>query len=279
MNNRERIRDSVSKAYTNAVSSSSKEGCCDRVPKGVAVKAAGYTAQELGELPDETVVNSFGCGNPLAFSGVKEGDVVVDLGAGAGIDVLLAARKVGPSGRAIGIDRTEAMLRKAREAIRAAGLPNAEVRKGDIEKLPLESESVDWVISNCVINLSPEKSRVFAEITRVLKPGGKMLVSDIVADALPPQVRANEALYTTCIAGAIGEADYCEGLRNAGLVDVEIRERIEYEPVQIHGLIESDLVAAGWESEEPTEKTALDLARQCEGKVWSANIYARKPGP
>ena len=200
MNDDDAVRSNVSKAYAQAVADPSNHGCCTApVQKGIVVKLAGYTGPELSSLPPEAVVNSFGCGNPLAFAEVKEGDVVVDLGAGAGIDILLAGKVVGPSGRVIGIDMTDEMIAKASENIAAAGVSNVEVRKGLIEEMPVESDSVDWVISNCVINLSPEKAKVFAEIARVLKPGGRMSLSDIVVDEMPDWVRDDEALYCSCV--------------------------------------------------------------------------------
>ncbi len=284
MTTEQNVRDRVSKAYAHVVTKPATDGCCGGGPvqKGVAVKLAGYSREELDALPSEAVVNSFGCGNPLALSDVREGDVVLDLGSGAGIDVLLAAKKVGPGGRAIGVDMTEEMLDKAKENIAAAGLTNAEVRKGTIEKMPVESNSVDWVISNCVINLSPEKSKVFAEIARVLKPGGRMVVSDIVVSDLPQWVRTNERLYNSCVAGAISEEAYLDGLRQAGLTNVEVSERIVYEAGQLEGLIKSELP-------DQTESVACcaagagagslaDVAKTLSGKIWSAKFHARKPG-
>jgi SAM-dependent methyltransferase len=248
----------------------------------VVVKVAGYTREELDALPPEAVINSFGCGNPLAFSEVREGDVVLDLGSGAGIDILLAGKKVGPGGRVIGIDMTDEMIEKARENIARSGLTHVEVRKGIIEELPVESSSVDWAISNCVINLSPEKPRVFAEIARVLKPGGRMLVSDIVVDALPQRLREDQGLYSSCIAGAISEKEYLSGLRGAGLAEVEVRERIVYDSVQLEALIGSELVdgkpgSCGCGGTKADGSTAADIARSIVGKVWSAKFYARKP--
>ena len=245
------------------------------------VKLAGYSREELESLPPEAVVNSFGCGNPLAFSGVKEGDVVLDLGSGAGIDLLIAAKIVGPMGRAIGVDMTDEMIARARQIIAESGLSNVEVRKGLIEDLPVDSDSVDWVISNCVINLSPEKGMVFAEISRVLKPGGRMMVSDVVAEDLPETVRSDLGLYNCCVAGTISEKAYCDGLRRAGLVDVEVRERIEYDVSQVERLMKSDQQAFAETAHccgEPGESPSFDgLAALCKGKVWSAKIYARKP--
>ncbi|MHC4945819.1 MAG: arsenite methyltransferase [Planctomycetota bacterium] len=281
MNDKDDIRKSVSKAYARAVSKPAKSSCCPPAQKGAAVKAAGYSHDELEALPEEAVVNSFGCGNPLAFSGVREGDVVLDLGSGAGIDLLIAARMVGSSGRVIGVDMTDAMIEKAKETVAAAGHTNVEVRKGLIEELPVDSGSVDWVISNCVINLSPEKDRVFAEIARVLKPGGRMLVTDIVADDLPDAVKKDLDYYCSCVGGAISEAAYCAGLSRAGLVDVEIRERIEYTSGQIGDIVESGMdayqgVETGCCGVEPG-LSIQDLATLCNGKVWSAKIFARKP--
>lgn len=263
------IRKTVSETYARAVTSSGGS-CCGggNAQKGVLAKLAGYDSRELSLLPGDAVVNSFGCGNPLAFSEVRTGEVVLDLGSGAGIDLLIAAKKVGPTGRVIGIDMTDEMIDRARANITAAGLANVEVRKGYIEELPVESSSVDWVISNCVINLSPDKPRVFREIARVLKPGGRMRVSDVVAQELPAAIRANPSLYSSCIAGAISEADYLAGLRSAGLIDVEVRERVVYEAAQLRALVGSELGV-----DDETAK----LAESAVGKVWSAIVVARKP--
>jgi SAM-dependent methyltransferase len=271
-------RKSVSEDYARAVSSPSAGCCCSPVPKGVVAKLAGYTDDEIAALPPEAVTNSFGCGNPLAFSGVKPGDVVLDLGSGAGIDLLLAAKKVGRKGKVIGVDMTDAMIDKARENIRAAGLTNVEVKKGIIENLPVESGSVDWVISNCVINLSPEKPRVFAEIARVLKPGGRMLVSDIVADGLPAEIAKNRHLYSSCLAGAISEGAYLDGLRQAGLADVGVKERIVYDTTQIEAFIGSELSeAGGCCGSTPLGGLAKEWAPKLQGKVSSVKVAATKP--
>ncbi|UCE60570.1 MAG: arsenite methyltransferase [Phycisphaerales bacterium] len=282
MSDHDNIRQNVSRAYASVVSRPAPEGsCCTPVQKGTLVKLAGYQEDELEALPADAVVNSFGCGNPLAFSEVQEGDVVLDLGSGAGIDLLIAAKQVGPKGRVIGVDMTDEMIEKARQIIDESGLNNIEVRKGLIEDLPVESASVDWVISNCVINLSPEKEKVFAEIARVLKPGGQMSVSDVVAQDLPEPVRDNLELYNCCVAGAISEEAYCDGLRRAGLANVEVRERIEYDVAQIEGLVRSDQRAYNKNTccgGETDDSVAFDgLAALCKGKVWSAKIHAQKP--
>ncbi len=278
MQDNQQIREVVSKAYADAVTRPNG-GCCSTSPKGVAAKLAGYSTDETAALPEEAVVNSFGCGNPLAFAEVNEGEVVLDLGSGAGIDILLAAKKVGPSGRAIGVDMTDEMINKARETIAASGMTNVEVRKGIIEDLPIESDSVDWVISNCVINLSPEKPRVFAEIARVLKPRGRVSVSDIVAEELPTSVLNNESFYCSCVAGAISESEYTACLEEAGLIDVDVRERISYDADQLFALVESDLPEST-NSQACGCASRTEVKRLCEqfaGKVWSARIVARKP--
>lgn len=229
----------------------------------------------------EAAESSFGCGNPLAFSAVKSGQVVVDLGSGAGFDLLLASKKVGPSGKVIGIDMTEDMVKRARQNIRAAMAENVEVRQGLIEELPVESSSVDWVISNCVINLSPEKSLVFKEIYRVLKPGGQIRISDIVAEDLPAELRGHTGLYNSCVAGAISEQAYLTGLRESGLEEVAVEERTVYDRSQISALAEEHgQEITGLFPEVPkTERQQFlnQLIDQLAGNVWSAIFTARKP--
>jgi SAM-dependent methyltransferase len=277
------VRAGVQDAYAKAVSAPTKKSCCGNktVPKGVVAKLAGYSAEELAALPADTVANSFGCGNPLAFSQVQPGQVVLDLGSGAGIDILLAAKKVGPAGRVIGIDMTDEMIARAGQNVVDAGLTNVEVRKGLIEELPVEDASVDWVISNCVINLSPEKQRVFAEIARVLRSGGQISVSDIVAAEMPAWIAENEALHASCIAGAISEQAYIEGLQLAGLVDVQVRERLVYDASQLAAFAGSE--PAGQQASQSCCGAPIDsdfaqrAARALQGKVWSAKFYARKP--
>jgi SAM-dependent methyltransferase len=241
----------------------------------VVAQLAGYTDAQIADLPAAAVVNAFGCGNPLAFSAVRPGDVVVDLGSGAGIDLLLAARKVGARGRVIGVDMTDEMIARARQNAAEAGLDNVEVRKGVIEDLPVDDAGVDWVISNCVINLSPEKHRVFAEIARVLRPGGEMLVADIVAEKLPEALTRDRRVYSACLAGAIPERAYVDGLRAAGLVDVQVRDRLVYDEEQLLGLIG----AAIGEQDGCCDRgmVARQWASLLEGDVASLKVYARKP--
>jgi len=272
--NTEKIRTRVTEDYTNAVKRKSKCCCKKPAPKGVVAKLAGYSDDELAALPEEAVVNSFGCGNPIAFSAIKPGEIVLDLGSGAGIDLLLAARKVGPNGKVIGIDMTDAMIAKAQENITGAKLKNVEVRKGLIENLPVENNSVDWVISNCVINLSPEKDKVFSEIYRVLKSGGQMLVSDIVAEWLPQEIADHPALYSSCLSGAISENNYITGLKKAGLNNIQIRDRLVYDKEQLESFIGSEL------QDENTcncrKKQLQHWTEKLLGKVWSVRVYAQK---
>ena len=195
--------------------------CC-----GPATSAFGlelYDAATREGLPDAAVLASLGCGNPIAVAELRDGETVLDLGSGGGIDVLLSARRVGPAGYAIGVDMTDEMLELARRNATEAGATNIEFRKGTIEHLPVDDGSVDVVISNCVINLASDKPAVFAEIARVLRPGGRMGVTDIVADdLLTPDQRAERGSYVGCIAGALSFREFRAGLRDAGLTDVEV---------------------------------------------------------
>ncbi len=291
MNTHDTIRETVSSSYSQAVQQSGG-GCRGATPavgilentKGIAVQMAGYSETELTDLPQDARVNSFGCGNPVAFSNVKKGDVVLDLGSGAGIDLLLAARKVGPTGRVIGVDMTDAMVEHARKNVAEAGLDNVVVKKGLIEDLPVEDGSVDWVISNCVINLSPEKERVFAEIARVLKPGGRMVVSDIVVEELPAWAKESAELYCSCVSGAIPESDYLAGLKAAGLVDVKVTDRLIYDANQVTDLVRSEVEGAASAATASGGCCGSDLkgliaraGTELQGKVWSARVVAHKP--
>jgi arsenite methyltransferase len=199
-------------------------GCCtptDENQPGVA--AEFYSADEREALPETAVLASLGCGNPTAVAELREGETVLDLGSGGGIDVLLSARRVGPAGKAYGLDMTEEMLALARRNATQAGVGNVEFLKGHIEQIPLPAATVDVVISNCVINLSVDKPAVFAETFRVLRPGGRLGVSDIVAeDRLTPEQRAERGSYVGCIAGALSRTEYQAGLTAAGFTDVSV---------------------------------------------------------
>ena len=220
----ENITDVVKEKYGQAalrVTSGLGNACCGTAPSSLAkedpITGRLYEAEQTGELPERAVRASLGCGNPTALAALKAGEVVLDLGAGGGIDVLLSAKRVGPSGRAYGLDMTDEMLALANENKRKAGAENVEFLKGHIEAIPLPDNSVDVIISNCVINLSADKDRVFAEALRVLKPGGRLAVSDVVTRGeIPAEVRQNVLLWVGCIAGALEEGDYRARLTAAG---------------------------------------------------------------
>jgi arsenite methyltransferase len=203
-------------------------GCGSSIARDGAAEAFGsqlYSIEERGALPDPAKLASLGCGNPTAVAELSEGEAVLDLGSGGGIDVLLSARRVGPSGKAFGLDMTDEMLELARANQREAGIENVEFLKGAIEDVPLPDDSVDVVISNCVINLSAVKAAVFGEAARVLRPGGRFAVTDIVADpGMDEATRRDMAQWTGCIAGALTEDEFRAGLEAAGFERVEIRE-------------------------------------------------------
>jgi SAM-dependent methyltransferase len=203
--------------------------CCGSTPTPIAVsKAIGYSEQELGAVPEGANLG-LGCGNPLAFAALKAGDVVVDLGSGAGFDCFLAAQRVGPTGRVIGVDMTHEMLARARANAERDGVANVEFRLGEIENLPVADGAADMVISNCVINLSTDKPRVFREALRVLKPGGRLMVSDLVlARPLPESVARSVAAYAGCVAGAMLKDDYLQAIRAAGFAGVEVLAEAGY---------------------------------------------------
>lgn len=198
--------------------------CCGGGTAETLSKNLGYSDRELSAVPDGVNLG-LGCGNPLAFAGLRPGETVLDLGSGAGFDCFLAAKGVGPQGRVIGVDLTPEMIAKAGENAKRSGYRNVEFRVGEIEKMPIEDNSIDVVISNCVINLAPNKAQVFREIHRVLKPGGRMLLSDIVLlEELPPEVRDSDPAYIGCIAGAMLKDDYLRLLREAGFEDAAVKE-------------------------------------------------------
>src|SRR5437867_1073298 len=225
-----------------------------------------YDSAETAALPEGAVLASLGCGNPTALAEVHEGDVVLDLGSGGGIDVLLSARRVGASGKAYGLDMTDEMLALARENQRKAGVANVEFLKGEIEHIPLPDASVDVIISNCVINLSVDKRQVLREAFRVLKPGGRFAVSDVVIRGeVPAAVRRSMELWVGCVAGALEETDYRRLLAEAGF------EGIGVEPTRIYEFEDARTVLAG------AGLDADELAREVGGRVMGAFVRARKP--
>jgi ubiquinone/menaquinone biosynthesis C-methylase UbiE len=188
----------------------------------------GYLREDLEHVPEEAIMG-LGCGNPTAIADLQAGEVVLDLGSGAGVDVFLAANKVGPTGRVIGVDMTEEMVDKAKSIARDHGYHNVEFRLGEIEKLPVEDESVDAIISNCVINLSPDKSKVFREAYRALKPGGRLTVSDIVSEgALPNEIKSDSNAWACCIGGALEHQEYLREIKESGFENVQVLSSKEF---------------------------------------------------
>src|SRR5512142_153355 len=236
MSSAESVREEVKQKYGNAAKAVAEQGsvqaccdpglrCCDPITTNL------YSSDEKGAIPEKAVLASLGCGNPTALIELKPGEVVLDLGSGGGIDVLLSAKRVGPSGKAYGLDMTDEMLALARENQRHAGVENVEFLKGEIENIPLPENTVDVVISNCVINLSADKDRVLREAFRVLKPGGRFAVSDVVVRGkVPEEVRKNMLLWVGCIAGALEDDQYAAKLATAGFDDIEI------EPTRIYSI-------------------------------------------
>ncbi|MGY5874266.1 MAG: arsenite methyltransferase [Candidatus Thorarchaeota archaeon] len=231
----EEIKDEVKKAYSQVAQRSSS--CCGPTQSSSCGPSESSCTESLAEtygysvegLPASVTESFAGCGNPVALAGLKEGEVVLDLGSGAGLDMFVAAEKVGKTGRVIGVDMTQDMIDKAKENAVKLGFDNVEFRLGDIEDLPVEDESVDVIISNCVINLTPNKSKVFESSFRVLKPGGRMMISDIVLETpLPDKMKDDVATYTGCVGGAILEEEYLQLMRDAGFVRVETVSKAGY---------------------------------------------------
>ncbi|HEY7192984.1 MAG TPA: arsenite methyltransferase [Gemmatimonadales bacterium] len=266
----EQIKDTVKEKYAEAalkVLAGEKGSCgpsgacgCDPVTENL------YDSAQTAGLPEGAVLASLGCGNPTALADLHPGETVLDLGSGGGIDVLLSAKRVGPAGKAYGLDMTDEMLTLARENQARAGATNVEFLKGEIENIPLPAATVDVVISNCVINLSADKGRVLRETFRVLKPGGRFAVSDVVCrGAIPETVRRSMELWVGCIAGALEENEYRALLGAAGFVDIDV------EPTRIYAFEDARTVLAG---------AGLDadvLAREVSGRIMGAFVRARKP--
>ena len=220
-----KIKEVVKEKYAQ-IAGQDQESCCPSCGCGISTvsfaQAIGYSGKDLEHIPQEAIMG-LGCGNPTAIAELKTGDVVLDLGSGAGVDVFLAATKVGPTGRVIGVDMTEEMVDKAKAIARDHGYQNVDFRIGEIEKLPVEDGSVDIVISNCVINLSPDKAEVFREAYRVLKLGGRLTVSDIVSEgALPNDVKNDSDAWACCIGGALEQGEYLAKIGEAGFEDVQV---------------------------------------------------------
>jgi arsenite methyltransferase len=278
MDSTESIKEQVRKHYAGQAErvrqSGSKASCCggDASSCGGAITSNLdpitsnlYHHGETAGLPADAIAASLGCGNPTALAELKAGEIVLDLGSGGGIDVLLSARRVGPTGKAYGLDMTDEMLALARENQRNAGAQNVEFLKGEIENIPLPHESVDVVISNCVINLSADKARVLREAFRVLKPGGRFAVSDIVVRGeMPSEIRSRLEAWAGCIAGALEESEYRAKLADAGF------ERIDIEATRIYSAEDAREFLTG-------NSQANRIAQVADGKFMSAFVRARKP--
>jgi arsenite methyltransferase len=223
---REQVREHYQRAALNVLEQGAAADCCDSSCCGAASGSLGadlYAAEQRGELPESAVLASLGCGNPTAVAELHEGETILDLGSGGGIDVILSARRVGPGGKAFGLDMTDQMLELARRNASEAGVRNVEFLKGYMEEVPFPDGSVDAIISNCVINLSTDKPAIFAEMHRVLRPGGRLGISDVVsADELSPEQRAERGNFVGCIAGALSFAEYRAELERSGFKGIEV---------------------------------------------------------
>jgi arsenite methyltransferase len=270
---REKYGEAAKRAASGSASScgTAPSSCCGSAPsasglRGDPITSNLYSSSEIGEIPETAFLASLGCGNPTALAQLLPGQIVLDLGSGGGIDVLLSAKRVGPAGKAYGLDMTDEMLELARENQRKAGVTNVEFLKGQIEDIPLPDASVDVIVSNCVINLSADKDRVLREAFRVLKPGGRFAVSDVVTSGeIPESVRKSVLLWIGCVAGALSEDDYRRKLEAAGFGDVTV------EPTRIYTVADARefLTSAGIDVDS--------IASEIDGKFRSAFVRAVKP--
>ncbi len=263
----EQVKEKYGSAARAVAQSSSVEACCDTGLRCCdPITTNLYDADQTGVIPERAVRASLGCGNPTALIDLRSGEIVLDLGSGGGIDVLLSARRVGPTGKAYGLDMTEEMLALARENQKQAGITNVEFLKGEIENIPLPDNSVDVIISNCVINLSADKDRVLREAFRVLKPGGRFAVSDVVVrGSVPETVRKSMLLWVGCIAGALEESEYIAKLQAAGFEEATV------EPTRVYNVEDARhfLAEAGVDVDA--------IASELNDRFFSAFIRASKP--
>jgi len=277
------VKDVVREKYGQAALrvKAGQGGCCGSAPKAIdccdPITSNLYDAGQAGDVPADAMKASLGCGNPTALAELKAGETVLDLGSGGGIDVILSARRVGPTGKAYGLDMTDEMLALAEENKRKSGLANIEFLKGEIENIPLPANAVDVIISNCVINLSGDKDRVLREAFRVLKPGGRFAVSDVVVrGTVPAAIRKSMELWVGCIAGALAEDDYRNKLAQAGFINIDV------EVTRVYGVEDARtfLVPALGSVVLAAEGLDADAAaKEIDGKFVSAFIRATKPAP
>lgn len=268
-NNNGDVKEVVKQKYGQAatrVAQGTRGSCCGSADGADPITSNLYDALQSGEVPEKALLASLGCGNPTALAELKAGETVLDLGSGGGIDVLLSAKRVGPSGKAFGLDMTDQMLTLAEENKRKSGLANVHFLKGEIEDIPLPDNSVDVIISNCVINLSGDKDRVLQEAFRVLKPGGRFAVSDVVVrGAVPPAIRKSMELWVGCVAGALSDQDYLAKLASAGFENADI------EVTRVYSTDDAQDFLAGQGAD------IQQLAQQVDGKFVSGFIRAVKP--
>jgi SAM-dependent methyltransferase len=247
-----------------------KASCCAETPADTSSRKIGYSEEELKAVPQGANLG-LGCGNPIALASLKEGETVLDLGSGAGFDCFLASRAVGPEGNVIGVDMTPEMVEKARENARRGRYENVEFRLGEIEHLPVADNSVDAVISNCVINLSTAKEKVFAEAFRVLKPGGRLMISDLVLSrALPQAVAGSLAAYAGCVSGAVLKDEYLRLVEAAGFRDVRVEEEASFHIGEGGTCSDAKSIAEAFD-------IPADMARDAAGAIASVRVSARKP--
>jgi arsenite methyltransferase len=268
MDAKETVRQKYGEADLRVKTSGS--ACCGSAPSSLGcvdpITSNLYDTSQTSQIPAGAIAASFGCGNPTSLAKLNPGEIVLDLGSGGGIDVLLSAKRVGPSGKAYGLDMTDEMLALARENQRKSGIKNAAFLKGEIETIPLPDDSVDVVISNCVINLSADKSKVLREAFRVLKPGGRFAVSDVVVRGdVPEEVRRSMELWVGCIAGALSDYEYVAKLAKAGFDSIDI------EPTRVYSIEDARQFLAGEGIDVDT------ISKEVEGKFISAFIRAQKP--
>jgi SAM-dependent methyltransferase len=250
------VRTGVRRSYGRFARTACQSGCCTT---NRAAKQAGYNEEQLECLPESAKAISTGSGNPTALADLKRGETVLDLGSGGGIDVILAAHKVGPTGKGIGVDMTPEMIDSARENAHKSRIKNVEFRLGEIEHLPVADESVDVIISNCVINLSPDKDQVFREAYRVLKKGGRILVSDAMTSGLPQELRKSMSLWAGCMAGAIPLEEYLDKIRTAGFRRVEVVRNTANPVASIKDVLDNALATVEDKEEERVLRRLANL--------------------
>ncbi len=263
------IKKAVREGYAKIARKESS--CCDTADLAVEIsRNIGYTDEELNSVPEDANLG-LGCGNPVAMASLKEGETVLDLGSGAGFDCFLAANRVGKEGWVIGVDMTPEMIRKARENAKAGNYGNVEFRQGEIENIPAADSSVDVVISNCVINLAPDKEKVFKEAFRVLKPGGMLMVSDIVLlKELPDGVKNSIGAYIGCLCGAVMKDEYLNAIKNAGFGDIEVLDELSY-PIE---LIDNNQTA---KAVIKYFNFSIDMIKETAESIVSIKVQGRKP--